>query len=169
MEYRFETIYDKKALTAMARALRKTIRKKRSKRAHIIGILAAFCGISLVVGDDIFGIRQIITLLAVAAIVIVLIFEDRLNGHIAHKRSLPGTERAVTVFFEDGYKSTTAIGETTFFYDAIYTIAEDPQYITFIFSTNHAQIYEKRTLQGGSLEDFIAFLSTRTHAPFIRL
>jgi len=37
MEFRFETVYNQKAFTSMAKALRKTIRKKRSKRSHIFG------------------------------------------------------------------------------------------------------------------------------------
>ena len=37
MEFRFETRYDQRGLTAMARALRKTIRKKGSRRSHISG------------------------------------------------------------------------------------------------------------------------------------
>lgn len=37
MEFQFETRYDQKGLTALARALRKTIRKKRSRRSHIFG------------------------------------------------------------------------------------------------------------------------------------
>ena len=44
MEFRFETDYDQETLTAMARGLRKTVRRKRSRRTHI------FAGIVLVIG-----------------------------------------------------------------------------------------------------------------------
>ena len=37
MEFQLETRYDQKGLNALARALRKTIRKKRSRRSHIFG------------------------------------------------------------------------------------------------------------------------------------
>jgi len=37
MEFKFETAYDQKALSAMARGLRKTVRLKKSRRSHIIG------------------------------------------------------------------------------------------------------------------------------------
>ena len=36
MEFIFETNYDQKGISAMAEALRKTVRKKRSKRTHIL-------------------------------------------------------------------------------------------------------------------------------------
>ena len=37
MEFTFDTAYDQKTVTAMVRALRKTQRKKRSRRSHILG------------------------------------------------------------------------------------------------------------------------------------
>lgn len=35
MEFTFDTVYDQRAVTAMAHGLRKTIRKKHSRRSHI--------------------------------------------------------------------------------------------------------------------------------------
>lgn len=45
MEFTFETIYDQKAMKAMANALRKTVRKKRSRRSHIWGLIVCFWGL----------------------------------------------------------------------------------------------------------------------------
>ena len=39
MNFVFNTVYDMDALTAMARAVRKTSHKKRSKRSHIFGLI----------------------------------------------------------------------------------------------------------------------------------
>ena len=39
MEFIFDTVYDQKAVTAMAHGLRKTIRKKHSRRSHVFGWL----------------------------------------------------------------------------------------------------------------------------------
>ena len=39
MEFKFETAYNQEAITIMAKALRKTVRKKRSKRSHIFGLI----------------------------------------------------------------------------------------------------------------------------------
>lgn len=47
MEFVFETNYDQKGITLMAKALRKTIRKKRSNRLHILGIIIIICAILL--------------------------------------------------------------------------------------------------------------------------
>ena len=49
MPYTFETNYDFKALTAMARALRKTVRRKTSRRVRVLGGIAVAVGLLLAV------------------------------------------------------------------------------------------------------------------------
>ena len=51
MPYTFETNYDFKALTAMARALRKTVRRKTSRRVRIFGGIAVVVGLLLAVPE----------------------------------------------------------------------------------------------------------------------
>ena len=51
MEFTFETSYNQKALTTMARALRKTVRKKRSRRSHILGWIVMIMGAFLAVNS----------------------------------------------------------------------------------------------------------------------
>ena len=86
----------------MAKCLRKTIRKKKSKRSHIFGWLVVVLAVllSFVSGDEgfVIDLRTIITWTAGAAIVIALVFEDQINGYFARKRMLKGTEKAVSVF-----------------------------------------------------------------------
>ena len=104
MEFTTTTDYDMKTLTAMARALRKTVRKKRSRRAHIFGWIVVLLGTFLLLppAGSSFSIngRTLLTLSAVLAILLTFFFEDRLNGYFARKRLLPGTESAVSVFKE---------------------------------------------------------------------
>ena len=47
MEFVFETSYDQKGLTAMARGLRKTLRKKKSRRSHVFGWAVVVLGLLL--------------------------------------------------------------------------------------------------------------------------
>ena len=47
MEFCFETDYTTKALAAMAKALRKTVRKKHSRRSHNFGWIVFFLGLLL--------------------------------------------------------------------------------------------------------------------------
>ena len=121
MEFTTATDYDMKTLTAMAKALRKTVRKRKSRRAHIFGWIVVLLGTLLLLppAGSSFSIsgKTLLTLAAVLAILLTFIFEDRLNGYFARKRLLPGTESAVSVFKEDSYHTETRSGQTDWPYD----------------------------------------------------
>ncbi|MBQ3509250.1 MAG: YcxB family protein [Peptococcaceae bacterium] len=166
MEFRFETTYDKNAFTAMARTLRKTVRKKHSRRSHILGGLVVALGLFFLFLPDengiVFDSSAIITILAVAAIIVVFFCEDQLNGLVAMKRMLPGLEKDTAVFREDGYISENAIGKSEWQYSNIHAIAETPDYFIFIFGNNHAQLYDKWHMSGGTASEFRSFMEEKT-------
>ncbi len=166
MEFMFETIYDQKGISVMAEALRKTIRKKRSKRTHIWAILIIIFAIiiSLPQKDEEFVIKSntIITWIVVAIMVVVLIFEDKINGYIARKRMITGMEKSITTFKEESYISETNMGKTEFYYNNINIIAETEEYFVFVFDQSHAQIYDKKGLKNGTLEEFKKFIERKT-------
>ena len=166
MEFVFETIYNQKAIVAMAEGLRKTIRRKRNKRTHILGWLVIILGLllSIPVGYEEFVIdsKKVVTLLAILIMAIVLLFEDKINGYIARKRMIKGTEKAITVFKEDGYTSTTDMGKTEWYYKNINQLAETDEYFIFIFDQRHAQVYEKNGITSGTIDDFRKFITEKT-------
>lgn len=166
MEFRFETAYDQEALTVMAKTLRKTVRKKRSRRSHIFGIIVMILAVllTLPMGDEAFllDFKTILTWLVAAVILVTLIFEDQINGYIAGKRMLPGLDKATVTFKDDGYHSETEIGSSEFKYSTIMMLAETADYFVFIFSQSHAQIYSKKSLSGGTIEAFRTFIETAT-------
>ncbi|HJA91820.1 MAG TPA: YcxB family protein [Candidatus Eisenbergiella merdipullorum] len=154
----FETDYDINALSAMARALRKTIRKKQSRRSHILGWTVTVLGLLVTVTMGV----NIVTLTAIVILVLFLLFEDRANGYMAKKRALPGTEHCRSQFYQDKFLSITKVGKTDFRYDRIKYVAEDRGYFVFILSNSHAQAYDKKRLTGGSCEEFRSFIEDRT-------
>ncbi len=166
MEYSFETVYDRKAMTAMARALRKTVRKKSSCRSHVFGwivlVLSVLLALPLGAEEPVLDLRSAITWLVVLVLLAVLIWEDAINGWAAQKRMVPGTGKSVGVFSEENYHSVTDLGETTWHYDKTLAVAETPVYFVFLFSKNHAQFYDKRTLSGGTAEGFRGFIREKT-------
>ena len=168
--FTFETTYNQKAMTTMARALRKTVRKKHSRRSHIFGWIITVLALLLIlpIGERTFTLdfRTVLTLIAILVIVVALLFEDQINGYIARKRMLPGTAFALCTFGEDGYVSETKAGKTEWKYDNIETIAETKDYFVFLFGKNHAQVYDKNSLQGGSIEEFRTFLVKKTEKEF---
>jgi len=106
-------------------------------------------------------LRKIITWIAGISIVIALIFEDYLNGYFARKRMLKGTEKAIAVFDPertDAFVSETEVGKSEFVYDKVALAAETERYFVFVFSENHAQVYDKNSLSGGTVNEFRDFL-----------
>lgn len=166
MGFTFVTRYDHKGVTAMAKALRKTVRKKKSRRSHIVGVAVIALALLLALPwgnrNNPFEFKDAVTLAVATVLGLTLIFEDRINGHIAMKRMLPGLESSTVVFKEDSYFSQTEVGKSEFKYDNIQSIAENEDYFVFIFSTNHAQIYDKKGLSDGNVEDFRLFIQQVT-------
>lgn len=173
MEFKFITRYDQKATTAMARALRKTVRKKKNKRSRVFGWLVVGLAILLLLtsGEEGFVLdrRSIVTMLVVGVMVLTLLFEDQMNGYFARKRMLPGTEMAEFVFKEENYHSVTKIGKTEWMYELIVALAENKEYFVFVFSDHHAQVYEKSGLSGGTVTEFRQFIETRTGKTVVKM
>ena len=166
MEFTFDTVYDQKAVTSMARGLRKTIRRKRSRRAHIFGWILIVLTLLLILPRNgeplVIDGRTVITWATGLFVLIALLFEDKLNAWFARRRMMAGTNHAVSTFTQDSYCSESAAGKTEWRYENIQQIAEDKNYFTFIFDQRYAQVYDKRTLTGGNEEEFRRFIAERT-------
>lgn len=170
MEFKLSSTYDQRAFTAMARALRKTIRQKRSRRSHVLGwiviVLGTLLSFSSIRAASAVQFKDVVTWAALLVVLIALIAEDSLNGYLARKRVLPGMEAASTLFREDSYETTTNIGKTEWKYDKINLLAETPDYFVFIFSASHAQVYEKSHIEGGTADEFRQFMEEKTGMSF---
>lgn len=127
MEFRFETDYNLETLTAMAKGLRQTVRKKRSRRTRIFaGIVLAIGLVSTalsIVSKEPLRARNLLVPLAMLNVIYASLQEDRLNGRVAKRNVLPGTEHAGCVFGEDGYTIKTSVTESKFSYAQIRTVA----------------------------------------------
>lgn len=162
MNFTVETKYDQKSFTVMARVLRKTIRKKQSNRSHIMGILLIIAGTFLCFANGFKLNTGLVTMLALALIAVVLLWEDQVNAYLGRKRMLSGLSKSVTTFTEESYCSETEIGKSEFAYDKVTLIAETEEYFVFVFDKLHGQVYDKRNIHGGSVEEFRSFLEERT-------
>ena len=169
MEFRFETRYDQKGLTVMARALRKTIRKKWSRRSHIFGWCIVVLAILLIAIQRLLGepwtFRDTLNLGVCVILIAILFTEDRVNAFAAKKKMLPGTSSAKSVFREEGYTSATEAASTEFHYETVQQVCETAEYFVFLFSRQHGQIYDKATLSGGTVEEFRTFITEKTGKP----
>lgn len=169
MEFRFETKYDQKGLTVMARALRKTIRKKQSRRSHIFGWCIVALAVLLVAAerllDEPWTLRDTLNCGVGVILIAVLFTEDQVNAFFAKKKLLPGTSFAKCVFGEESYTSTTEVATTEFHYEAVQQVCETADYFVLLFGQQHGQIYDKASLSGGTAEEFRTFLTEKTGKP----
>lgn len=169
MEFRFETRYDQKGLTAMARALRKTIRKKRSRRSHIFGWCVVVLAGLLIAAQRLLGepwaLRDTLNCGVGAILLVILFTEDQVNAFFAKKKLLPGTSSAKCVFREESYTSTTEVASTEFHYESVQQVCETADYFVLLFSQQHGQIYDKASLSGGTAEEFRTFITEKTGKP----
>lgn len=166
MEFVFETIYDQKGIAVMAEALRKTIRKKKSKKQHVWAILIIILAVMLSVPKNneefVITFNLVITWIAVVVMVMAFIFQDKINGYFARKRMITGMEKSITTFKDDSYVSETNIGKTEFYYTNILEIVENNDYFIFIFDKSHAQIYDKNGITKGNIDEFRNFITKKT-------
>jgi len=75
---------------------------------------------------------------------------------------MKGTDRAISTFTTDGYCSETAAGKTQWHYENIAHIAEDKNYFVFVFDKRYAQVYAKQGMDGGTVDEFRAFIAEMT-------
>ncbi len=69
MNFTFTTKYNKETMIALAKALRKTVRKKRGTRSRIFAVLIALAGIWLMLKDGfVLSFGTVATILAVAVL-----------------------------------------------------------------------------------------------------
>lgn len=173
MELRFETKLTADAMTVAARALRKTLRGKRSRLLRIWGwLIFAFDILMLIPLDGeafVLDVRIATTLLAGIILLSALLFEDRLNGLIGRKKTLCGTAESVFVFTDESYTSITALTESHFRYELIAALAESENYFVLLLDKNHVQPVDKRTLTGGTPEEFKHLLTEKTGKSFRKI
>lgn len=175
MEFHFTTVYDRACMTAMAKALRKTVRRKHSRRTSVFGWVLVLFVIALwlpiVTGRKSADFGDIVSLIAIIFVSVVLWKEDSLNAFFAQKRMLPTSRRAEASFTDSGYRNVTDAAVTEWSYENIplAAICDVGDYVVFALNKTFAQAYDKRTLTGGSIEDFYRFIEQKTGRHVVKI
>lgn len=173
MDVTFETLYDQRALTAIAKTVRKLYHRKSSLVMRLFGLCVVVLGVyssSPLSGNEFsFTARGVISYAALLMILISVIFEDSVNGLIA-RRKLPDGDCIVDSRFEDDIFSVQSdSGINTWQYQRINRLAETKYYFVLVFSEHHAEVFEKDTLAGISEEEFRIFIRNKTGKDFLRI
>ncbi|MCR5826052.1 MAG: YcxB family protein [Oscillospiraceae bacterium] len=167
--FELEQTYDLKALTALNRAARKTVRRRYMwLRAAVWLLLAVSLGVLLLsLAYGLFDVREDWGMLVcIAVMALFLAFDDRLNGWVSLRQMLPGTAHSVTTFTKEDYVVTTDTIETRYRYGDITRLCAQGDYLFFFLGKKHGQIFDLRGLRNGSAAEFRQFIEHTTGMTF---
>ena len=162
MKFTCHTTYDQKSLTAMVRAVRKTVRAKRSRWIHLYAwIIIVLLLVSLWLSwGNIW--QTVLHCVVIAALLLLHWKEDSINAFFAKRKALPGMDLADTTFFSDYFLVNTAAAESKWQYDKILALAQTRDYLVFLMGKNYALAMEKPALEGGSIPEFCRFIEEKS-------
>jgi len=162
MEFTFEMNYDQKAMTAMARAIRKGLQEEQDKKSKIIGWAFVVLSAIILLSSGKFGWMQIVGGIVVVLFACYLIWQDTVNAFLALQKLGVKLRRGQWLFREDGYFSNTEAGESDYSYSNIFMVVESQGYMILVFHEGNAQIIDMSTIQGGTADDFRRLLRRQT-------
>ena len=173
MTFEIHSDITNQSMTIAARAMRRVLRRKRSIMWAIFGWSVFLFNALLLIPFDgepfTLDVRTVTSLLVEVMLLSVLLFQDRFNGMIACKNTLAGTKAYHFVFGEDSYTIITEVTTSTFRYELIDAMAESQDYMILLMKKRFAQPLDKRTLTGGTVEEFKRFLEEKTGKTFRRV
>ena len=142
-----QTTVDQKAMTALARVSRKTLRRGRSgpvrTLAWFIVVLEAFLTATyLRGGEDGWQVNALLGLFMLGCI----LGEDWVNGAVGLRKVPPGS-REVNAAFKD---------------DQIRAAAETKDYFVLLLGRSQGQVYDKKGFSWGEPEEFREFIHKKT-------
>lgn len=162
MEFTCKTVYDRRVLAAISRALRKTLRKRIDRGLKVFaGVVTVIALITILDPAQSLWLRGLYGVL----VFLMLFVEwkgDSLNAIFAKRKAMPGMEVCRSRFGPDGYETVVTGAATQWQYDRILALVETSRYFIFILGRNHAQAFEKRCLEPGREAEFRAFLERET-------
>ena len=173
MTFEIHSDITNRSMTIASRAMRKVLRRKRNIIWAIYGWSVFFINTLLLIPFDgepfTLDASTVISLLVEVMLLSALLFQDRINGMIACKNTLAGTKEYYVVFGEESYTVVTEVATSTFRYELIDALAESQDYIILLMKKRYAQPLDKRTLTGGTVEEFKRFLEEKTGKTFRRV
>lgn len=159
-----QTAIDQKAMTALARVTRKTVRRGRNGPVRMLAwfvvMLETFLttiyirgGLSGWQSNALMGLIMLACILG----------EDYVNGAVGLRKTPPGN-RVVNAAFQDEsfYVCRSQAGESWWAYHQIQAAVETKDYFALILDRKHGQIYDKKGFSWGTPEEFREFIHKKT-------
>ena len=162
MNFICQSLYRQKELTALSRAMRKTVRRKSDRNIQVLEWGSIALGIAVVLTTKQTWVRWLDSA-AILLLLVVLVWGDAINGFAA-RMMVPKGEETVTISFSpEGYTVESGASVTQWSYEQVLALAETQDYILLVQGPKEGEICKKAALQGGTLEEFRNFLQEKTH------
>lgn len=162
-EYVVQTTVDRRAMTALAKAARKTLRRRRSRLVHTFGMAVTAVMLALALGRRMAGDGAWWVNLALALLMLAVIrSEDAVNGLIGLRQVQPGA-REVTAEFSGGhYVHRAGDAVSRWQYEDVLAVCETGEYFILLLDSRRGQIYAKKGFTRGAPMAFRDFISRKT-------
>ena len=163
MEFVNQTVIGSKELAALSKGARKTMRRNRNRMvrtmaALVIALNVFFAWVSLRAGDSRWWLNGALALF----LLVIVVWEDRLNGRFRAKHVLPDAREVTASFGPEGYTHVSKASDSRFTYDQIRIICETPEHFLFYLDRSLGQIYRKDGFTKGTAMAFREFIVQKT-------
>ena len=163
MEFVNQTVIGSKELAALSKGARKTMRRNRNRMvrtmaALVIALNVFFAWVSLRAGDSRWWLNGALALF----LLVIVVWEDRLNGKFRAKHVLPDAREVTASFGPEGYTHVSKASNSRFTYDQIRMICETPEHFLFYLDRSLGQIYRKDGFTKGTAMAFREFIVQKT-------
>ncbi len=163
MEFVNQTVIGSKELAALSKGARKTMRRNRNRMvrtmaALVIALNVFFAWVSLQAGDSRWWLNGALALF----LLVIVVWEDRLNGKFRAKHVLPDAREVTASFGPEGYTHVSKASNSRFTYDQIRMICETPEHFLFYLDRSLGQIYRKDGFTKGTAMAFREFIVQKT-------
>ena len=159
-----QTTLDRRAMTALARAVRKTLRRGRNGPVRMLAwfvvlVESFLTAVYLRGGQEGWQINVLLGLI----MLVCILGEDWVNGAIGLRRTAP-EEREVNAAFQDDrcYVCRSQGGERWWPYSQIRVAVETRDYFALLLDRKHGQVYDKKGFTWGTEEEFRALIQKKT-------
>ena len=163
MEFSLEMRYGHKAMTTMAKGIRKALQAEYYRKSVIIGSLFIGIGAGILINSTRFGYQQIIAAIVLVLWALYMAFQDHIHGIWASLKMPKGMKKGTWTFRDDGFFSTTEMGISGFDYDSIYAMVECDGYLILCFANSQGQIFDLNQLKEEDAKGLKKLLRKKTN------
>lgn len=159
-----QTTIDRRAMTALAKMTRKTVRRGRNGPVRLVAWLVVILEAYLTFIYIRAGLEGWLVNVLLGGIMLgCILSEDLVNGAIGLKKLSPGALEVNTAFQEDScYVCRSRDGERWWPYSEIMMVVESRDYFALLLDRKYGQIYDKRGFTWGTPEEFRELIRKKT-------